>query len=115
MAKEIGPSIEIPYDWKASHEETQRAYEEAVQQAAEEARAKAKGDLVGETLQFGVADGYAVYMVVKQKPLTFRHVNWLDGYRVHAALIRGLRVTDVRKQIEAERRMRELFSRKAAR
>lgn len=72
------------------------------------------GDIVGETIRFHVADGYAVYMVQKQKPLTLVHVNQGDGYQIPAAHIRGLNLTEVRKMVDGERMMRELFRKKKA-
>jgi len=75
-------------------------------------RKLSKGDLVGEELQWPRADGYARYMIVKQKPLTLAHLHVGDGWWVEEALIRGLRLKDVREMIEADRRWKELFAKK---
>jgi hypothetical protein len=56
----------------------------------------------GPIVKFGVADGYAVYIVRSMKPLTLQHVNSGDGYSAHPALIRGLTVADVKRQIDFE-------------
>ena len=59
-----------------------------------------KGEIVGAMLQFSVGDGSAVYVVTKASPLTVAHVPAFDGYRVHEATIRGLRVKDVLHQLK---------------
>jgi hypothetical protein len=59
-----------------------------------------EGEIVGALIQFSVADGSAVYVVTKAKPLTVAHVPAFDGYRVHEAMIRGLRVADVLHQLK---------------
>ncbi len=72
------------------------------------------GEIVGGILRFGVCDGYAMYLVSSDKPLTLRHIDWLDGYRIDDAYIRGIRVQDVRKMLQREKGMREIFSKKGA-
>lgn len=68
------------------------------------------GPLIGETIRFPVADGQAVYMVWKTKPLTLIHLAYVDGYEVSEIMLRGLRVSDVREMVEREQRIQELFS-----
>lgn len=63
----------------------------------------------GPVLTFPVADGRAVYIVRSFKPLILQWVKWLDNYQSDPALIRGLNVTDVRRRLEARKRMRALF------
>lgn len=104
MARQAARSIEIPYDHELRDwTEQNRRYEAALKEAADAARAKSPGDMVGETLRWQVADGYAVYMVVKQKPLTVAHVNEGDGYQVDPIMIRGLRLSDVRERVAGEK------------
>ena len=50
-----------------------------------------------------VADGYAHYYIVSEDPLTLISINYMDAYRAHPAMIRGLTLDDV----EAERRFRQ--------
>jgi len=45
-----------------------------------------------------VADGYALYLVVKESPLTLQHIPYGDGYRAAGATIRGLTLADVEHQ-----------------
>lgn len=68
-----------------------------------------KSPLVGETIQFSVADGSAVYMVFSTSPLHLIHSSYGDGYQAHDALIRGLRVSDVKEQVERAKTMAKLF------
>lgn len=68
------------------------------------------GDIVGGILKFPVADGYALYLVQKAKPLTVQHIAYGDAYRVHDALLRGLTRADVDKQLEGERIFRDFFA-----
>jgi hypothetical protein len=103
MAREAARSLEIPYDFNLSWDEATKKYDAALDAAAKAARAKNPGDMVGETIKWGVADGYAVYMIVKQKPLIVQHVDWGDGYRVDPIMIRGLRLSDVRQKVEARK------------
>lgn len=108
MAKVTAKSIEIETNYRdRDWAEQERTALETVQQ---ELRAKNDGELVGEILRWQRADGYAQYMVVKQKPLTLSHVAIGDAWQVESALIRGLRLADVENMVQRERRLKELFS-----
>ena len=52
--------------------------------------------LVGLIVSFGVADGYATYRVVKDKPLTLEHIPHGDAWQIPAAHLRGLTAKDIR-------------------
>lgn len=58
--------------------------------------APAKDSVVGRIVRFGVGDGYAVYLVVRQKPLTLMHIPYMDSYHANPMLLRGMRVSDIR-------------------
>jgi hypothetical protein len=73
-------------------------------------RAKHEGDTVGEVLRWPRADSHAEYMVVSESPLKLIHMSICDAWTIEPALIRGLRLTDVRAMVERERAMRELFA-----
>ncbi len=77
------------------------------------AKANGPGDLVGEVLRFPHADGYAVYMVWTQKPLSLIHLSLHDGYAIAEAHERGLKLSDVRAQVNRDKRLAELFGRKS--
>jgi hypothetical protein len=93
--------------WQEAHERTKK--ELAALEAISE-KADPDGDLTGALISFQVADGYAVYLVKKTKPLTLQHVYAHDGYQVSAAHIRGLRLEDVRRQVKADRALESLFA-----
>lgn len=75
----------------------------------QESATRPKKTLVGALLQFMVADGYAVYRVTKDKPLTLQHVPLWDGYRMDPVYIRGLTAADVRKRLEVESHFAKTF------
>ena len=58
-----------------------------------------KGVVVNSVLQFQIADGYALYLVVKEKPLTLDHIPYGDSYEIDDAHIRGLNLSDVKSMI----------------
>ena len=64
-----------------------------------------KKTCVGVVLFFSVADSYAVYCVVKDRPLTLEHIPYGDAWHADARLLRGLRRQDI---LEEEMRARAL-------
>jgi len=52
--------------------------------------------------QTPVADGYAMYAVVKERPLTLRYIPYGDARKAAPATIRGLTLADVDHQRRAE-------------
>lgn len=103
----------VPYMDSPLHKKEQ-AYTDGL---AELARAQAKREgrpatLVGEIIRFPVADGYAQYMVWRQQPLQLIWIELGDAWSAHPALIRGLRLTDVRRQVEAAKRLAAWFAAK---
>lgn len=67
------------------------------------------GQIVGGLVSFPAADGYAIYVVTKEKPLTLAHVPFGDGWTVSDAHIRGLRRSDIEVLLERSRAMQRLF------
>lgn len=67
-------------------------------------------EIVSGLIRWGRGDGYALYRVCKDKPLTLEHVPFGDAWTVEAALIRGLNRQDVLEMLG----MRRLFSKKAS-
>lgn len=109
MAKLSNKPIVIPFDYSPGYQEREQA---ALDAAAHASRAMAQGELVGEILRWQRADGYALYMIVKQKPLTLAHIELGDAYSIEAPLIRGLNLADVREMVGRERALKELFEKK---
>jgi hypothetical protein len=89
--------------------EYQRIENEYIDELAALARENGKSPLLGETIKFPRGDGYARYMVWNTRPLQLVWLQLGDAWSVEDALIRGLRVSDVKQQVEAERRMAALF------
>lgn len=73
------------------------------------------GEIVGAVLQFQIADGYAIYVVTKAKPLTLTHVNFLDGYAIPHAHVRGITKADVLSQLESRKKWAKLTVAKVGR
>lgn len=71
------------------------------------------GEIVGALLDFPVADGKALYIVVKASPLQVSHLPFADAYSVHPAMIRGLTRSDVEQQVRQTRAWNKLFATKA--
>jgi hypothetical protein len=103
-----------PGDWEKHEKESWDAYDRRCEAMLESIRLKAEkrpdDQVVDGLLKFPVADGHAYYAVVSEKPLVLQHVPYGDGYCVSTSKIRGLRLQDVKFQLEAERELEKLFS-----
>lgn len=64
----------------------------------------------GEVIDFPVADGKALYMVLDYRRLI--HLPFYDGYGIPDAHTRGLRKADIVQNIERRKAIRELFKSK---
>ena len=60
-------------------------------------------------VKFRVADNFAIYYVKSRKPLILQHVPIGDAYRIPAAHMRGLTLTDIEHMIEQSKAIRSLF------
>lgn len=108
---DIETDITLPWD-----EETKQ-YEAGIEKAREHMKENVlcaghpigSGKLVGETIQFQIADGYAVYMVANENPLNLLHINYGDGYQIPDAHARGLNLTEIRRMVKSEKAMNKLF------
>jgi len=85
----------------------QKACDDYINKISTVAKEQNQGDLVGETIDFPVADGKAVYVVYKQKPLQLIHINIMDGWHFEYAHL--LNVTEVRKNVKRQKALAELF------
>lgn len=72
------------------------------------------GTVLGQEITFPVADGYARYVVVSEKPLKLVHLAVGDAWMVNSILLRGLRLTDVKVMLEREDLFRQLTFRNIA-
>lgn len=81
-----------------------------LEQMTAKANALPEGEYVGAILSFPIADGKALYLVDKVKPLTLTPIQFLDGYQIPAAHIRGLTLDDVRHQVARDKAMAAMFA-----
>ena len=69
-------------------------------------------DLKGALLRFPVADSYAEYIVVSNRPLTLAHIPAFDAWQIPAAHMRGLSRADILHQLKAAKILHILFKNK---
>jgi len=105
---------DFDHDWNKPYAEYEAKVEKWLEDLKSGYRKLAKGDLVGEIVRFQIADGYAQYMIVKQRPFTVAHLDILDGYSALGATIRGFRLQDARAQVEVRRRWEQRAREEAA-
>ena len=87
----------------------QKLEEEYLKRLSTWCKEHGSGELAGETIRSGVADGYALYMVVTERPLQLIHITLGDAYSMGPVWERGLRISDVRQMVEREKGLAELF------
>lgn len=71
-----------------------------------------EGTYEGVILAFPVADGAAMYLVQKTRPLTLQHIPVGDAWQIPAAHLRGLNMDDVKQHVKRNSSLRAMFSRK---
>ena len=81
--------IDSPKEWEQRDKEDFMEYIRRIDKIADGIESQNK------LIKFSVADGYACYEVVEEKPLTIRHIPVADRYKIPAAHIRGLTLKDV--------------------
>jgi hypothetical protein len=107
---QYGGEVRLPaFDWKAKRGESE--HEKAFNRLMAVSDALPEGEIKGAVLQFQVADNYAYYVVTKARPLTVKHIDWLDGYQIPAAHLRGLNKQDVLEQLAWRKRWSEAVAR----
>jgi hypothetical protein len=82
---------------------------DAIERTRKYFRSINKGELVGEVLSWPRGDGYAQYMVVKQRPLTLAHMTVGDAWQVEHALIKGIDLGDVKQMVELTEKRKAIF------
>lgn len=100
MAREVAPPIEAP---PLSIETWRQDEEEYIAKLRSAATMANDGEYVGEIVKWQRGDGYAVYMVWSERPLEVMHLAIGDAWTAEPSLIRGLRLADVKQQVEWER------------
>lgn len=111
MATAYRAPIDRP-EWVSpyNYEEQQRLNQEYVDTLAAMAKENGKSDLLGQIVRWQRGDGYAQFMVWNTKPLELIHLEIDDAWDVEEALIRGLRVSDIKEMLERDRRWNELLN-----
>lgn len=110
MAQLRRTSYELPpYKYTSGVPFSQTEHARALDRLQEISDNLPDGEIVGAVISFPVADGKAFYRVVKEKPLTLQHINYLDGYGVPIYLIRGLRKKDILELLRRKRALDKLF------
>lgn len=67
-----------------------------------------EGEVVGGIITFPVADGRAIYQVVKAKPLQLAHVPFGDAWHASEITIRGLNIEDVKLMLKRSKALPRL-------
>lgn len=95
-------------DWEAQRERDAQYFAEVERVCRERSRTP-EDDIVGQTVKWQRADGYAIYAIVSTAPLEIVWVPYGDAWTVEEPLIRGLNLEDVTGMVERERAIREVF------
>lgn len=91
------------------YEGLQKAEEDYLKRLQDYAREHGQGDLKGEVVEFGVADGAAVYVVYSTHPVGLIHVDTGDAYQFQYA--HRLTSGDIRKMVIRNSMLREVAGR----
>jgi len=91
-----------------NHKKYEEATDKYIEQVKEFCRKNSKGKNVGEIIKFGVADGYARYMVHSLRPLELIHLPLDDAYQSEFAEL--LTIKKVNEMVEREKVLKKLFS-----
>lgn len=84
---------------------------EALQAKADEAARR--GELRGTIFQSQIADGYAYYIVTKERPFTLQHISFGDSWQVPWYVIDGLTAKNMRALNEQTLRWHDAFRKEA--
>lgn len=99
---EVGPEGK-PYLSQAAHQCSDR-------QEHSDRERKSLEDLGDERLwKTPAGDSYAFYYIFSEKPLQLIHLPVGDGYLALPATIRGLRLGEVKREVEWNKHLRRLF------
>lgn len=94
------------YDWQAEDQKYIAALKQKLQDGGY------NGPNTGEIVRFGIADGYAQYMVAeKGRSMVLIHLPLGDEWDIPAAHMRGLTRKDILEDIRRSKAMDKLFGR----
>lgn len=113
MAKAYSPPKNIPvplWDFNCSVEENFEKEQSFIKVLKDYCHDKgSKSKYTGKILRWGVADGYAQYMVFSLKPLVLIHLPIGDAWHMDACLLRNLKMKDVKELIDSQERLAKFF------
>lgn len=119
MAKVVGQFVfvmnPVNFDWKAEQKreaEWLESLKGSLRRArnADSGRGNFKTSLIGEVLRWQRGDGYAQYIITKEKPFCLAHLHIGDGYQVEPETIRGFRLSDAKAQVKQNAKLKAIFS-----
>lgn len=99
-------------DGRYDREKDDLLHAEFIARLASRAQRLHSGDLVGKVVRFPYADGSAAYMVWNHRPFELIHLPIHDAWRLPEAHERGLRLSDIRAEVERSERLAALFAAK---
>lgn len=113
MAKIYNPpeGFEFEFDISADWQKKEEEYIERLRNYCKE-NTDSKSPLVGVIFRIPCADGYALYMVFRTKPLEMIHVPVGDAWDAPDYQTRGIRLADIKKQVEFDKYWKELQKKK---
>ena len=103
------PAWESGMDFRV-HMEAEAAWE---QEVVKFAKLFGVGKYRGEVFRWQIGDGYASYVVFRLKPVELIWLGTGDAWQMPDVVARGLTAADVRKQIDGEKRLAEIFGGKS--
>ena len=108
----VGPPPAITINpWR----EYQRQADEWAESIAVEARKNGTSKYLGRIYRTPIADGYAEYIVWRTSPLHLIHLETGDAWHMSAIHARGLRLADVKAEIDMEDSWKKLAEERKAR
>lgn len=107
----VPPDFDSAFDenGKFDHDRYREAENNYIETLIECCRKNGNSPLLGEMIKWQRGDGYACYLIWDVKPLELIHLEIGDAWQVEDALIRGLRLADVKEMVEREKNLRALF------
>ena len=117
MAKAFNPPKGYDFEYSFSNfdlKSYQKAEEDYIERLRQwvKANSDSNHEAIGKVIRTPRADSYALYMVLKVKPLQLIHIPVGDAWHADPAWIRGLRLVDVVEMVRADERLRKLFATK---
>lgn len=106
MAREGTPIQVEDYDFSKNGWDKYRDWYDSQIASLEKNTDPEAKDLTGSIVRFPVADGYAVYVVTKHRPLTLSVVFIGDSYQALPATIRGTTEAEIRQQLRIQEFLR---------